>query len=446
MSTLIVQLPARDPAVASEEWHLPELPFMLLDRHQKVLRSGRATLATLPRASRTVLMVAARDLVLLQLTLPPVKGMRLMQALPNVVEDLLIQDAQTCHLAVDPTPVEGGQQIVAALDRNWFRFVCEGFRAAGHQRLKAVPIMRCLPPPQAHAAAQPELAPASTTATADMPVTPAAVLVAATLGEVLPTTPLAQEAALFATSAQRPLELALARGALGEGMALQATKVITILDALAGPTPVEMYRLTEIPGSTVLAGSDPFDAQHSALALPFEALARAALHCTFDLCQFEFANQPLRISRATLQRWRVPIWLASACLVLGIAASNLDWLILSREAANLLDQQTELLLSTFPKTNVVLDPPVQMSHELSRLRAAAGLPAADDFLSLSNALARAMAPVAPGTISEISYRDHSLRVTFAASVKLGDNFATRLEKNGLSASQDGTSWIITSHP
>ncbi|MDR3100675.1 MAG: type II secretion system protein GspL, partial [Paraburkholderia sp.] len=102
MSTLIVLMPPRDPAVHSQEWQLPELPFVLLDKAGQTQRSGRAALGLLPKASATVLLVAARDLLMVAVTVPPLKGPRLRQALPNVVEDHLIQDSQTCHLALDP--------------------------------------------------------------------------------------------------------------------------------------------------------------------------------------------------------------------------------------------------------------------------------------------------------------------------------------------------------
>ncbi|MGN6082598.1 type II secretion system protein GspL, partial [Trinickia sp.] len=91
MSTLIVLLPPRDPAVPSQEWQLPEMPFMLLDKSGRKERAGRAALGFLPRAATTVLVVAARDLLMLAATLPPLKGPRLKQALPNIVEEYLIQ-------------------------------------------------------------------------------------------------------------------------------------------------------------------------------------------------------------------------------------------------------------------------------------------------------------------------------------------------------------------
>ncbi|MGF6293116.1 hypothetical protein QFZ98_004977 [Paraburkholderia youngii] len=56
MSTPIVLLPPRDPAVPSQEWQLlPELPFVLLDNAGRTQRAGRTALALLPRANTTVL-------------------------------------------------------------------------------------------------------------------------------------------------------------------------------------------------------------------------------------------------------------------------------------------------------------------------------------------------------------------------------------------------------
>ncbi|HKR39216.1 MAG TPA: type II secretion system protein GspL, partial [Paraburkholderia sp.] len=223
MSTLIVLMPPRDPAVHSQEWQLPELPFVLLDKTGNTQRAGRSALGLLPKASATILMIAARDLLTLAATVPPLKGPRLRQALPNVVEDHLIQDAQTCHLALDPKRLADGRQVVAAIDRGWFRFLLEGFTAAGHRNLRAVPVARCLPAAQAveavqevqvtepAGAAEPGAAP-----NAAAPETPAPEPVTAcVLGHVVATAPtllpgVALEPA--AATAQAALELAIVRG------------------------------------------------------------------------------------------------------------------------------------------------------------------------------------------------------------------------------------------
>ncbi|MBR8199977.1 type II secretion system protein GspL, partial [Burkholderia cenocepacia] len=155
MSTLIVSLPPREPAVPLQEWQWPELPFTLVDKAGQVQRAGRAALALLPRANATVLIVAARDVLLLAAAVPPLKGPKLRQALPNIVEDQLIQDPLGCHIALDPAALPDGRRVLAVVDRAWFRTICDAFTAAGHRHLSAVPATRCLPAPRVPADGEP---------------------------------------------------------------------------------------------------------------------------------------------------------------------------------------------------------------------------------------------------------------------------------------------------
>ena len=462
MSTLIVLLPPRDPAVPSQEWQLPDLPFLLLDKSGRTQRAGRSALALLPRASSTVLMVAARDLLMMPATLPPLKGPRLRQALPNVVEDQLIQDPQTCHIALDPQPLGGGRHLLAIIDRGWFRFICEAFAAAGHRSVRAVPVTRCLPaaavvaaPPmeaeaetEAVAAAAPKPR-AGAKAAAAIAIEPPTPIVAAVLGSVVSTAP-----ALLLEVATHPsagrVELAIARGLQGEGMAVAVTAVNATLEALAGAAPVTLYRLTDVPGSEPGMGSGAqggFAAQVSgAQPLPFEQLARRALECRFDLCQFEFATQPWRLDRATMRRLRLPMLLAVGVVVIAIIGANVQWLMMAHQRDAINTQMTELLLNTFPKTTVVLDAPDQMSRQMQQLRVAAGELSPDDFLSLSAGLARSLGPVPVNGIAAIDYQDHRLDVTFKPEIKVDAGLPQRLASNGLSGAIDSNTgkWTIRS--
>ncbi|MBR8354351.1 type II secretion system protein GspL, partial [Burkholderia cenocepacia] len=224
MSTLIVSLPPREPAVPLQEWQWPELPFTLVDKAGQVQRAGRAALALLPRANATVLIVAARDVLLLAATVPPLKGPKLRQALPNIVEDQLIQDPLGCHIALDPAALPDGRRVLAVVDRAWFRTICDAFTAAGHRHLSAVPATRCLPAPRASAHAA-SAVPADGEATdaaalvADVTEPPARpATVAAVLGLATAVEPVLVEAGALPAAASAPrLELAVARGALGEG-------------------------------------------------------------------------------------------------------------------------------------------------------------------------------------------------------------------------------------
>ncbi|MEA3131395.1 MAG: ral secretion pathway protein [Paraburkholderia sp.] len=473
MSTLIVLLPPRDPAVPSQEWQLPELPFVLLDKSGRTQRAGRSALALLPRASSTVLMVAARDLLMMPAKLPPLRGPRLRQALPNIVEDQLIQDPQTCHIAVDPQPLAGGRQLLAVIDRGWFRFFCEAFAAAGHRSVRAVPVTRCLP--QAAAldtpaevaemvnAGEPVLAGSGSVATSLPGVAPVVApvvasgvasvvpMVAAVLGAVVQTAPaLLLEGAIESAVVSGPprVELAIARGVQGEGLAVPANAVNATLSALAGAAPISLYMLTEVPGNEPsLSATSPAKLAahvHGASPLPFEQLARRALECRFDLCQFEFASQPWRLDRSTLRRLRLPVMLAVGALVIAIVGANVQWLMLSRQRDAISSQMTELLLNTFPKTTVVLDAPDQMSSQLQQLRVAAGELSPDDFLSLADGLARSLAPVPVNGIAALDYHDRRLDVTFKPEVKLDADFAKRLARNGLNGAIDSNTgkWTI----
>jgi general secretion pathway protein L len=487
LSTLIVFLPPRDPAVPSQEWQLPEMPFLLVDKGGRKERAGSAALAFLPRAATTVLIVAARDVLMLATTLPPLKGPRLRQALPNVVEDQLIQDAGTCHIALDPEALADGRRLVAVIDRGWFRFIVEAFGAAGHRNLRAVPVTRCLPSARlgdapghagdglatmaALAQANAEEAAAVTaggtsgaaTADAGAPTGTAATgagetpLVAAVLGTVAQTAPAilveaqAGPSPAPASEGEPRVEVALARGSFGEGLAVPVSALGTTLAALAGGASLSLFELTELPSSEPVLAAEP-SAAHSvhvreltgAQPLPFETLARNALASRLDLCQFEFESRPWRLDRKTLRRLRLPIAFAVAALLVAVVGANVQWLMLARERDALTAQMTELLLNAFPKTTVVLDPAQQMGRQLEQLRLAAGELSPDDYLSLAARFERSLGALPVNGIAALDYQGRKLAVTFKPEVKPDPAFVQRLAQNGLSGEIDTNTgkWVI----
>ncbi|KVF20818.1 type II secretion system protein GspL [Burkholderia vietnamiensis] len=453
MSTLIVSLPPREPAVPLQEWQWPELPFTLVDKAGQVQRAGRAALALLPRANATVLIVAARDVLLLAATVPPLKGPKLRQALPNIVEDQLIQDPLGCHIALDPVALPDGRRVLAVVDRAWFRTICDAFIAAGHRHLSAVPATRCLPAPRASTAdaalpADGDAAPAAALAADAAPLARPAP-VAAVLGLATTVEPALVEAGAQPGAAVAPrYEFAIARGALGEGFAAPAARAGGTLAALAGGADVELYELGEPGAEPRLASAGRSDAAllPGAQPLAFDVFARRALDEKFDLCQFEFESQPWRFDRATVKRLRVPIALAAATLGVAVIGMNLHWWKLSRERDALSAQITETLLSAFPKTTTVLDPPAQMQRQLDQLRLAAGELSPNDFLALASGLSRSMGALPQNGIASLDYHDRRLDVGFKPEVKVDPDFPQRLARNGLAGEVDSSTgkWTIRS--
>ncbi|WP_174989550.1 type II secretion system protein GspL, partial [Burkholderia lata] len=235
----------------------------------------------------------------------------------------------------------------------------------------------------------------------------------------------------------------------GEGFAAPASRAAGTLAALAGGGDVELYELGEPGAEPRLASvgrTDGGPLLPGAAPLSFDAFARRALTEKFDLCQFEFESQPWRFDRATVKRLRVPLALVAATLGVAVIGMNLHWWKLSRERDALSAQITETLLSAFPKTTTVLDPPAQMQRQLDQLRLAAGELSPNDFLALSSGLSRSMGALPLNGIASLDYHDRKLDVGFKPEVKVDPDFTQRLARNGLSGEVDSNTgkWTIRS--
>ncbi|MGC3028256.1 type II secretion system protein GspL, partial [Burkholderia sp. DN3021] len=217
---------------------------------------------------------------------------------------------------------------------------------------------------------------------------------------------------------------------------------------LAGGGDVELYELGEPGAEPRLASVGRTDGPllPGAAPLSFDTFARRALTERFDLCQFEFESQPWRFDRATVKRLRVPIALVAATLGVAVVGMNLHWWKLSRERDALSAQITETLLSAFPKTTTVLDPPAQMQRQLDQLRLAAGELSPNDFLALASGLTRSMGALPLNGIASLDYHDRRLDVGFKPEVKVDPDFTQRLARNGLSGEVDSNTgkWTIRS--
>lgn len=108
-------------------------------------RYVRVSLDALPVLKTVTLIFDARDVNLLRVVVPALSGARLQQALPNVVEEMLLQDPQSCAYAVGPRVGADGQRLVAAIDRGWLEFVVGAFERRGIAVQGAWPAQLALP-------------------------------------------------------------------------------------------------------------------------------------------------------------------------------------------------------------------------------------------------------------------------------------------------------------
>ncbi len=403
MTTLVVLVPPRPNTGSPADWRLPSLPFVLFDARDRRLHSAVAGVADLPAAETLVLVLAPADVALLRVRVPAISRARLRLALPNLVEEQLVQDANRCHFAIDGEQQADGTQFLAVVDRAWFRFVLDSFAARPTRRVRAVALSLLIDEPAA--------------------------------GEVaalLIDDPLA----LGGQDREAP-QLILRDAEQCSAMRVTGGAVDTLIEHYARARTVRRARL-------VVTATDKTSSSADWPTLTWDGVAATALGAAFDLCQFEFAARRWQGVRENLRRWRAPLALLAACLVVSIIGLNLQWLLLARENAALRAKSEDLLREAFPKTTVVEDAPLQLTRGLQALRAGSGELAENDFLALGTRLADALGKVPPSSITALDYSASALTVTLASGYSAPAGTLDSLRQAGLSVEETPGKWVIRS--
>ncbi len=129
------------------DWRLQPLPFALIDKAENILHSGVASLISLAEQLRTAkkinLIVAASDVTLLNMAVPPLSPEKLKLALPALVENSIISDPVTCHI-VAGTDIQGVRRV-AVIDRAWLSTMISAVQKLGVKVSHAYPAQLCLP-------------------------------------------------------------------------------------------------------------------------------------------------------------------------------------------------------------------------------------------------------------------------------------------------------------
>lgn len=129
MSTLVLQIPerrrlrARSPAESDgagsglgTDYAYATSPDGLL-----LTAQGECGAALLPKATHVVAVLADADVSWHRITLPKAPAARLRAALVGVLEEALLDDVESVHLAVAPGATAGQPTWVAAVDKQWLR-------------------------------------------------------------------------------------------------------------------------------------------------------------------------------------------------------------------------------------------------------------------------------------------------------------------------------------
>jgi general secretion pathway protein L len=357
-------------------------------------RQGVASLSelsgTIAAAHRVVLLLAAGDVTLLRVKVPPLSAARLKSALPGLVEERLIRDPVDSVIAAGS--VKDGLRTVAVVQRDWLVLLANTLIVSGARRITAFPSQLCLP----YQSEQPGR-------------------VTAAINEQRDGVDL-----ILRLSEQEGIGLAIkpvpgqAGGPDPHG---SAHEVIRTLCAVVPEAPIELY----VPQSSVRAYQDAASRNqlNGRIGISADNWSRwvaGARSASLDL----MAESGVGITGPALdwKAWRWPLALAAVILLINAAALNFDWWRMESEADALRATMIRTYKTAYPKESVIIDPVAQLRQKIAAARHDAGLAAPDDFTSVIAALGEAWTKVMPAAagktpspaIAALEYRGHSLVV------------------------------------
>jgi general secretion pathway protein L len=393
MSALIVHLPAQ-PVSASTEFE-----YALTADGNTVQSHGSAQAALLPAPTRAgaevVAVVPAAMISWHRVDLP--KGTtptspRLRAVLEGLLEDQLLDEPESLHMALQPQLRGTSQLWVAACDRAWLRGAVQALEAAERRASRIVP----------------EFAPEGDS-----------VLYA--LGEP-----------------QRPM-LVLA-GREGVTTLPLSSQVLPLLPALPEGTPC-------VAEPAVAALAEQVLHRQPVLQQAPQRWLQSA-QSSWDLAQFEFSSSGrARALKQLGTAWSdllvAPQWRPARWGVLLLVAINLlglnawAW----RERSALEAKRAAIgrtLTQAFPQVKVVVDAPVQMAREVAALRQQTGTTTGRDLEAMLGVLSTASASERP--VGAIDFANGELRVKGLAQTP---EIAATLKSQGYSAQAQGDTLVLT---
>ncbi|AIJ44857.1 MULTISPECIES: type II secretion system protein GspL [Comamonas] len=370
MSTLLIQLSAKPANFATEYL------YVLSDDGQSVQRSGQAAVSLLPATGRTTQVTAvipAAQLSWHSVTLPPglnVQGrrqQRLRAVLEGLLEERLLDEPSTMHLALDAGSAAGQTCWVAACDKSWLQSHLQALEHQGHAVSRLVPEQWPSSHPQlllSGDSLQPQLSATGLDAQAGLAILPQhadPIVLQSLLARLPEQLPVLAEPHLArsAEALQRPVSIFTAAQRLLQSHGYAGDLAQFDLD-LGGSTRAKRRLL---------------DAWHG------------------------FAKAP---------QWRAARWAAGIAVAAQLVGLN-AWAFKENRAIALRQQQAKQVLQTaFPHVPVVIDAPVQMQRELDLLRSNSGTLSAGDLEAL---LAASAGIQGVQNAKSLQYQDRQLRIS-----------------------------------
>jgi len=375
LSTLLLRIPPH--AIAKTEPVLLVQPcaYMFCVKRDIVQREGYATLtdlaALIRSADQVVVMMAAADVNVLNMVVPPLSAAKLRAALPNLIEEKLLCDVADC--VVTSAPNVEGSRSVAVVQRAWLALVVKVLRELGAQHISVSPEQLCLVQQEGRVSA--------------------------------------------AVSAYEHGSALAMRLSVHEGLGIvQDTPedILHALRSLVSASAISLY----VPSVSLLQYQTLL-AQDPRIKVSADNSSRWHVPATaLDLTAGMGAQHQAKLN---WQPWRWSLALAAALLLVNTLALNIDWLRMNREAATLRASMKQIYLTVYPKESVILDPLLQMRQKIAAAQHDAGVAAPDDFISLAAEFGQVWTDVMAASktnaaIAGIEYRERSLWIHLKSAI------------------------------
>lgn len=421
MSVLIVKLPL--PVSGQSAGAAPDYSYVRTRDGQAPESHGTASAATLPSAGVATDIVAlvpfqALSWHLLELPKGTLNGAqtRLRAVLDGLLEDRLLDEPASVHLAVSPLAKPSQAVWVAACDKAWLKTSLAPLEAAGRPVSRIVPELAPIEgdderPSEIYAVGDPEQG----------------WLVRCDAQGILALPMLASSVQALAAST-------------GPGTSIDVSVTSTQVNSVfAEPAAVAT--------AEALLGRQPQLQQAS------ERWVRATLSA-WDLAQFDLANSGRQRSAKKLgdawrkliygPQWRAARWGALGLILVHVLGLNVwAW----KEKSELTAQRAEIrnvLTQTFPQVKLVVDAPIQMARELTQLRQSAGASSGQDLEPLLSALGMALPPNPSSGIAglrALDYAEGELRLK-GLSDDTANALRSKLEPQGYMVRAESDSLLV----
>jgi general secretion pathway protein L len=333
------------------------------------LRCAPASLEALASTRQVRLVFDPRDVTLIPAEVPLLGGARLAQALPNIVEDALLQDPATCAFVAGPL-LEDGRRMVAVIDRAWLEFTVGAFERRGIRVRSATPAQLALP-----------WSPGTWS-----------------LG------------CMHGGLALRSGEHTGLGWTAGTDPDFRVEAIVALIETAAGDGPrpqgIVAYLEDDSWGEPLQRATDRLEIDLQMGGLP------APESTALDLLGGRVGAGRRMMATFDPRAWRLPVALAAGCVAVSLIGLNLHWAQMAREKRDIRDAMEQTFRDTFPGAQVVVDPVLQMTRQVAVLRARSGQTGPEDFVPLLAKFSQAIGAQANDALAGVEFREGRLRVRF----------------------------------